>query len=240
MSRVVVRKFDKPRTLVEEVAVHLREMILNGTISPGERLNELRLMQELSLSRSPLREAFRTLATEGLVTISPRRGARVRPISLEELRDVFEMRTLFETFALTRAARRMAGAKVDQMRGLLGEARMALTRRDVEAWYASSQQFHDAIVESAGNQQLKALYEFIKLSMRRYQLLVIGLPRHPDRSQVEHQRIFDALVRGNSRRASALLEAHIQRVAETLAAALARDARPDREDGRGRKEKAAR
>ena len=103
MSRVVVRKFDKPRTLVEEVAVHLREMILNGTVSPGERLNDLRLIQELSLSRSPLREAFRTLATEGLVTISPRRDARVRPISLEELRDVFEMRTLFETLSATLA-----------------------------------------------------------------------------------------------------------------------------------------
>jgi DNA-binding GntR family transcriptional regulator len=63
--------FHKPRTLVDEAAAHLREMILKGTIAPGERLNELRLTRELSLSRSPLCEAFRMLATEGLVSINP-------------------------------------------------------------------------------------------------------------------------------------------------------------------------
>ncbi|OLC39671.1 MAG: hypothetical protein AUH81_01115 [Candidatus Rokubacteria bacterium 13_1_40CM_4_69_5] len=218
---MVVRRFAKPRTLVEEVAAHLRERILDGTISPGERLYELRLTRELALSRSPLREAFRMLATEGLVTISPRRGTAVRPISIEELRDVSEMRTLFETFALARAAQRGAGDQVEHMRGLLAEARGALARRNVEAWYESSQRFHDAIIDSAGNAQLKSLYDFIKLSMRRYQLLVIGLPRHPDRSQAEHQKIFDAFVSGDGRRACARLEDHIRREADTLAAALA-------------------
>jgi len=222
-----VRKFATPRTLVEEVAAHLRERILNGAISPGERLNELRLTRDLAMSRSPLREAFRILATEGLLTISPRRGAVVRPISIEELRDVFEMRRLFETFALGRAGRRGGGERIERMRTLLAEARGALAHRDIEGWYEFSQQFHDTIIDSAGNGQLRSLYDFVKLSMRRYQLLVIGLPRHPDRSQGEHQKIFQAFAKGNTRRACALLEAHIQRVADTLEAALAGAQRGD-------------
>jgi DNA-binding GntR family transcriptional regulator len=195
-------------------------MILRGAISPGERLNELRFTREFSLSRSPIREAFRMLASEGLITIRPRSGAWVKPISLEELEDVFEMRTLFETFAITRAAERGASGQLQIMRRLLREAVAVLEQRDIEAWYESAQSFHDAIIAAAGNQQLKALYDLIKLAMRRYQLLVIGLAQHPDRSQVEHQRILDAFVRGNSERASELLRAHLKRVTDTLAAAL--------------------
>jgi len=211
--------FDTPRTLVDGVAGHLREMISKGTLSPGVRLNELRLAGELSLSRSPIREAFRMLAAEGLVTITPRRGARVRPISLDELADVFEMRSLFELFALDRADRRNANEQA-HMRALLRQADAVLEGGDVEAWYESSQAFHDAIVDSAGNRQLKALYELIKLSMRRYQLMVIGLPKYPDRSQAEHQAIFDAFAAGDRGRASDLLRAHLKRVIDTLMAAL--------------------
>jgi len=212
-------KFDAPRTLVEGVAAHLRELILKGGISPGERLNELRLAHELSLSRSPIREAFRMLAVEGLVAITPRRGVWVRPISLDELRDVFEMRSLFELFALTRSDRSNATERA-HMRALLRTADAMLEQGDVEGWYESSQAFHDAIIDSARNRQLKALYDLLKLSMRRYQLMVIGLPRHPHRSQAEHQAIFDALARGNTERACDLLRAHLKRVRDTLAGAL--------------------
>ena len=211
--------FDTPRTLADGVAAHLREMISKGTLSPGARLNELRLARELSLSRSPIREAFRMLAVQGLVAITPRRGARVRPISLDELRDVFEMRSLFELYALGRSDRRNANEHA-HMQGLLRHADALLERGDVEAWYESSQAFHDAIVDSAGNRQLKALYELIKLSMRRYQLMVIGLPKYPDRSQAEHQAIFDAFAAGDRSEASDLLRAHLKRVTDTLTAAL--------------------
>ncbi len=214
-----VTDFRKPRTLVDEVAAHLRERIVNGSVSPGERLNELRLMQEFALSRSPIREALRILAAEGLVVIEPRRRTVVRPVSIDDLRDVFEVRALFETFALGQAVGRRREHKAG-LRRLLDDARVLLGRRDVAGWYDSSQKFHDAIVEAGGNLHLKALYDTVKVSMRRYQLLVIGLPQHPARSQGEHENIFAAFARGDSARATALLRAHIHRVAETLAGAL--------------------
>jgi DNA-binding GntR family transcriptional regulator len=159
------------------------------------------------------------LAAEGLVAITPRRGAWARAISLDELRDVFEMRSLFELFALARARRRTASEQA-RMRALLSEAQALLEQGNIEAWYEASQAFHDAIIDSAENRQLKALYKLLKLSMRRYQLMVIGLPRHPDRSQTEHQQIFDAFARGDSDRACTVLRAHLDRVAGTLAATL--------------------
>ena len=212
-------KFVTPRTLVDGVAAHLREMILKGATPPGQRLNELRLAQEFSLSRSPIREAFRMLAAEGLVAITPRRGAWVRPISVEELRDVFEVRSLFELFALTRAGEVNASGQA-HMQALLREAKAALEQGNVEAWYGSSLAFHDAIIDSAGNPQLRTLYGLLKPSMRRYQLMAVGLPRHPNRSQAEHQQIFDAFAQGETGRACELLRAHLDRVADALAAAL--------------------
>jgi DNA-binding GntR family transcriptional regulator len=215
----VATEFRKPRTLVDEVAAHLRERIVNGRLSPGERLNELRLMHEFVLSRSPIREALRVLAAEGLVVIEPRRGTVVRPVSTDDLRDLFEVRALFETFALGQAIGHRYQHRTG-LQALLDEARRLLGRRDVAGWYESSQRFHDAIVGAGGNAHLKTLYDAVKGAMRRYQLLVIGLPQHPARSQAEHEAIFAAFDRGDATRATALLRAHIQRVAETLGAAL--------------------
>lgn len=218
--------FRKPRTLVDEVAAHLRERIANGTVSPGERLNELRLTREFSLSRSPIREALRVLAAEGLVVLEPRRGTVVCPVSIDHLEDLFEVRAVFETYALGQAIGQRRQHKA-ALRRLLDDARELLDRRDVAGWYESSQRFHDAIVAAGGNLHLKALYDTVKVSMRRYQLLVIGLPQHPARSQGEHEAIFDTFARGDADRATALLRAHIHRVAETLADALSAKSRAE-------------
>jgi DNA-binding GntR family transcriptional regulator len=111
------------------------------------------------------------------------------------------------------------------MRALLSEAQALLEQGNIEAWYEASQAFHDAIIDSAENRQLKALYKLLKLSMRRYQLMVIGLPRHPDRSQTEHQQIFDAFARGDSDQACTLLRAHLK-VRNVLRRAAWRPGRP--------------
>src|SRR5262245_37586165 len=211
--------FRKPRTLVDEVAAHLRDRIVNGTVSPGERLNELRLTQEFALSRSPIREALRVLAAEGLVVLEPRRGTVVCPVSIDQLRDLFEVRALFETFALGQAVARRRDHKI-ALRRPLDDARALLDQRDVAGWYEASQRFHNAVVAAGGNLHLKALYDTVKVSMRRYQLLVIGLPQHPARSHAEHEAILAAFARGDGARATALMRAHIHRVAETLAGAL--------------------
>src|SRR5205823_11984678 len=89
-------------TLATEIARHLREAIIRGELAPGERVNELKLTRKLALSRSPVREAIRILAAEGLLTIEPHGGAHVRPVSDEDLEEIFDVRLMVEDRKSTR------------------------------------------------------------------------------------------------------------------------------------------
>ena len=100
--------FEKPTTLAMEIARHLREQIMSGALPAGERVNETRLMQALSSSRSPVREALRVLESEGLVTLEPHRGARVRGVSEQDLEEIFDVRLMLESHGVLHHLHRLA------------------------------------------------------------------------------------------------------------------------------------
>lgn len=218
--------FRKPTTLAVEIARHLREMIIRGELRPGQRLNETQLTRRFALSRSPLREALRILEAEGLVTLEPHRGAHVRTLSDEDLREIFDVRLMFETHALRQGGERLTPAALPPLRQALEEARAALAARAFVEWHQASLRFHDGLVALAGNGHLQHLYEELKISLRRYQISLIGIPRQPQRSQGEHEAILDALGAGEVERAVDLVAAHIGGLREALLKALARRPEP--------------
>jgi len=215
-------RFEKPTTLAVEIARHLREAIIRGEIGPGERLNETKLMGELALSRSPVREALRILEAEGLVHLEPHRGAHVRTLSDHDLREIFDVRLMFETHAVRHAAPRLTLDAVAPLRGAIEAARAALAGEAFEPWHQASLRFHDGLVALAANDHLKHLYDELKVSLRRYQISLIGLPQQPQRSQAEHEGILAALERGDVEGAVDSVANHITALKENLLKALAR------------------
>jgi DNA-binding GntR family transcriptional regulator len=209
-------QFQRPENLATEVARHLREQIIDGDLAAGERVNEARVMRELGLSRSPVREALRILEAEGLVTLEPHRGAHVRTLSGEDLREIFDVRAMFETHALRAASSRLRAEAVVPLRDAVREARAALAIGAMEPWHQASLRFHDGIVALAGNAHLQRLYAELKVSLRRYQVSLIGLPQQPERSQAEHEAIAAALERGDLDRAVDEVHAHITNLKERL------------------------
>src|SRR5262249_35649937 len=195
-------------TLATEIARHLRQAIIKGDLTPGQRINEFKLTKELALSRSPVREAIRILAAEGLLAIEPHRGARVRPVSEHDLEEIFDVRLMIESHGLRRAHRPLPDA-VAPLRAAVDEARGALRAQVFDRWHRASLAFHDGLVALAANSHLTRLHEELKVSLHRYQISVIRLPGQPERSQVEHEAILDALERGDIDRAAALVTAHI-------------------------------
>jgi DNA-binding GntR family transcriptional regulator len=216
MPRVTSTVFRKPTNLATAVASHLREQIISGTLDAGARVNETRVMQELALSRSPVREALRILEAEGLVTLEPHRGAVVRPLSEDELREIFDARLMLETHALRAAARGLAAEALAPVAAAAREARARLTAGSVAGWYEASLRLHDALVALGGNRHVTRLYEELKVSLRRYQVGVVGMPRQAERSQREHEAIVAALARGDVEAATTALGAHIAGVADAL------------------------
>ena len=210
-------------TLATEIARHLREAIIRGELAPGERVNELKLTRTLALSRSPVREAIRTLAAEGLLTIEPHRGAHVRPVSDEDLEEIFDVRLMVESHGL-RCGHRLTSAAIAPLRKAVDEARAALRADAFEPWHRASLRFHDGLVALAANRHLARLHEELKVSLRRYQISIIRLPGQPERSQAEHESILDALEQRRVDQGVALVTAHITNLKEAVLKAMARTA----------------
>jgi GntR family transcriptional regulator, gluconate operon transcriptional repressor len=214
-------EFQKPTTLAIEVARHLREAIIKRELAPGERLNEAKLTRELKLSRSPVREAFRILEAEGLVTLEPHRGAYVPTLSEHDLREIFDVRLMFETHALRHGS--LTTETLAPLRQAVTEARSALHAANFEQWHRAGVRFHDGLVGLALNGHLKRLYVDLTVSLRRYQISLISIPDQPERSQSAHETILSALEHGDLERGVDLVAEHITSLKEALLKAIARE-----------------
>ena len=212
------RDFQKPTTLAVEIARHLREQIISGVLAAGERVNETRITRELALSRSPVREALRILESEGLVTLEPHRGARVRAVTERDLEEIFDVRLMLESHGVLRHLHRLAPDTLTPLRRAVDDARTALGAGDVGRWHQASLRFHDGLVGLAANRHLTRLHEELKTSLRRYQISVIGLPGEPERFQIEHEAILGALEEGRIERGAELVTRHIMNLKKALGA----------------------
>jgi DNA-binding GntR family transcriptional regulator len=208
--------FEKPTTLAVEIARHLREQIISGTLPAGERVNETKVTRELSLSRSPVREALRILESEGLVTLEAHRGARVRAVSEQDLEEIFDVRVMIESHGVLRHLHRLAPEALTPVRRAVEDARAALRAGDIEGWHQASLRFHDGLVMLACNRHLTRLHEELKTSLRRYQISVVGPTGEPERFQVEHEAILEALEQGRVERGAELVAMHITNLKKAL------------------------
>jgi DNA-binding GntR family transcriptional regulator len=137
----------------EPVVDGLRALILNGRYATGSRLAEIELATTLGVSRTPIREALRLLAAEGLVELTPNKGARVMAWSAAELEEVFALRAVVEGLAARRAADRVTAAQLADLERIAvahAEATAAGPQRDLERVYALNSDFHAGVVEAAG------------------------------------------------------------------------------------------
>ena len=181
-----------PRALYEEVAELLRQRIFNKQLEPGSWIDELKLAEEYGISRTPLREALKVLATEGLVTMKVRRGAYVTEVNAKDQRDVYHLLSLLESDAAGVVAATATEAQLADLQAL-HQALMA-ARGNTETFFEINERFHVRLLEIADNRwrdQLVAdLRKVMKLN-RHNSLLKSG---RVDESLQEHQLLLDALL----------------------------------------------
>lgn len=205
-------RFHGPEPLPVKVADYIREAILAGHLAQGARLREIELAQKLGISRSPLREAFRMLESEGLVEVVPRRGAFVVKTSPEEAHEVSEVRSLIEGYGARLAASRITEQDLEHMRTLLGEMRRIGLDNRYWDYQAISLRFHDTFMRAGGNQKLLAIYGQTRKFLLRIQALATGEHRVSPASVEEHGRILDALEQRDPDAAEAAARRHVENV----------------------------
>jgi len=200
--------------VTETIVHHLRVHIIDHQLPPGQRLNELELSARLGVSRPPLREAFRVLENEHLITIIPRKGSYVTEMSIDDCQEIFEAREMIECFAI----------ELLEIKGVreIPEAvtTLALTRRlrlprtsdpyEKFDYLKAIADFHISLVEASGNSRLSRSYKAIFHSLARYQDMYVFIPGLMEKSQVAHEQILGLIQKGNYEKAKEKLRSHIR------------------------------
>lgn len=195
-----VLKIDPRPNISGELANRLRDMIADGALKPGERINEVHLAAQLGVSRTPLREALAALVAEGALHTIPRRGFFVRPLSRAEFEGIYPLRALLDPEALRLAGipdkRRLA--QLEALNEKLLRARTAAERIEIDdAW-------HLLLLEGCPNPVLLDLIRQFIRRTRRYEAAYLGDGQHLDATHKQHREVIEALKRGelsNARRA---------------------------------------
>ncbi|MCO5107687.1 MAG: GntR family transcriptional regulator [Burkholderiaceae bacterium] len=198
------------RPLHEEVAERLRELITEGRLAPGARLNERVLCEEIGVSRTPLREAFKVLAAERLIELSPNRGASVAALSRGDVEQLFELMGALEALSGELAAARRTDAELDEIRALHFEMLAAHARRDLPAYYALNRQIHRAINRCARNAVLTETYDSINTRIQNLRFRSNFNRDKWDAAVREHQRMLEALDARDGAGLRRLLEDHLR------------------------------
>ena len=183
-----------PRALYEEVAERLRERIFQRELEPGSWIDELKIAADYGISRTPLREALKVLAAEGLVTMKVRRGAYVTEVSGRDLADVYHLLGLLESDAAGVVAARATEAQLDQLRALHATLEAAAKSGQRERFFQINEGFHKRLLEIADNrwrdQMVADLRKVMKLN-RQHSLLKAG---RIEQSLREHRALLKALL----------------------------------------------
>lgn len=204
-----------PRALYQDVAERLRQKIFNRELEPGSWIDEMKLCAEYGISRTPMREALKVLAVEGLVTMKVRRGAYVTEMSRDDVAQVFHLMALLESDAAGEVAARATPSQRDELRALHDRLEKQVRQRD--AFFATNEQFHMKLLQVAGNrwrEQIVAdLRKVMKLN-RHHSLFKRG--RLAD-SLAEHRALMAAIDAKDAASATRLMKAHFDNGLEAAA-----------------------
>ena len=207
-------------TLPSTAANALRSLITEGELAPGARLNERALCQRLGISRTPLREAFRMLAAEGMVHIEPNRGARVVTLSEDDIRESFEVMSALEAISGELACRRVSDAEVAKIRALTFEMLACHARRDLPAYYRLNQSIHQRINLAAGNKLLSQVYTTLNLRIQNLRFRLNFDQAQWDAAARVHAEMVDALAARKGALLASILRRHLKHKGESVLESL--------------------
>ena len=206
--------------LREVVFNTLRDAILKGELDPGEHLMEVQLANRLGVSRTPIREAIRQLETEGLVVMTPRKGAVVAEITQKDLTDVLEVRKALEELAVELACSKITAEEVEKLKECDDRFCKALDKNELTVIADMDELFHDVIYEATGNKRLIQLLNNLRQQMYRYRLEYIKDDKQWDVLREEHKRLVKAIEEKDIATAKAVTGHHIDNQEQTISARI--------------------
>lgn len=215
----------RPASLHEEVAARLRTLVFERQLAPGEWIDEPRLCAAWQISRTPLREALKVLAAEGLVQLVPRRGCRVTELTEEDARELFPVMAVLEGRCAFEAAQKATPADIKELKRLHEQLERHAGAGQIEAYYRANHVFHTKVQALAANRWLDRATNDLRRFMRLLRGRQLQLPGRLDRSIAEHRALMAALEKRDAAKAERLMHDHLMAQLAALEKLLAREQR---------------
>jgi DNA-binding GntR family transcriptional regulator len=203
-------------SLHDGVAARLRSMVFERQLAPGQWIDEKALAKAWLVSRTPLREALKVLAAEGLVELVPQRGCRVIELSDDDADDLFPVMALLEGRCAHEAARKASDADIAELRHLHAELERQAAAHDVDGYYRANHVFHSRVQALADNRWLDRSTGDLRKFLRLLRGRQLNLPGHIDASINEHRVLIDAFAQRDAARAERAMHDHLMAQLQAL------------------------
>jgi DNA-binding GntR family transcriptional regulator len=196
-----MENFIRHESLVNQIVQGLEKQILDGTLKPGERIIEENLCRSLGVSRSPIREAFRILESEGFVTHEPRKGISVSEITPEEAADIYVIRANLESLAIHLAVKKQDLTVLKELKELHHRMKKASSQNDVKTYFNLNLNFHELLIQACENRRLIQLIKNFEKQNLRYRLEVLSVPNWMRSSVKIHEELIRSFESGDAEEA---------------------------------------
>ena len=196
-------------TLHEVVVTRLRDMIIEGQLPSGNRIHEGDLCQQLGISRTPLREALKVLAMEGLVDLTPGRGATVHQLTAKDIQDMLSVLSALEHLAGTLTCQQATDEEIQEIRHLHDEMLSFHAAGDSLPYFKRNQQIHSRLIELSGNESLALVHDILQARLKRIRYIGDQNPDTWSAAVADHEEMIAALEARDGARLSAALVEHL-------------------------------
>jgi len=183
---------EKHQTLREKILESIRDAIISGTIKSGSRVSEPELAERFGISRTPIREAFRQLESEGYLTVIPRKGAVVSAFTPKDVAEFYAIKSILEGYAAKRACSKLTEKEIDRLEAINMRLSDLCDQADIKQFFKVHNDFHDLFIRAADNDKLREMINQLVTRFQRLRLMSLAQPGRMAVSVQEHAKIIAA------------------------------------------------
>jgi len=204
------KNIEKHMTLRESILETIRDAIISGSLKPGEKVAEPELAERFGISRTPIREAFRQLESEGYLTVVPRKGAVVVTFSQRDVEEFYAIKSILEGYAARKACEKLTPREIDKLQSINDKLRVLADEGDVRHFFKVHDNFHELFVRAADNDKLTEMILNLVGRFQRLRIASLSLSGRMAFSVQEHQKIIDAFRNGDAGLAENLVRSNAE------------------------------
>jgi DNA-binding GntR family transcriptional regulator len=199
------KQIERHQTLREKILETIRDAILKGSLKPGERVSEPELADRFGISRTPIREAFRQLESEGYLVVIPRKGAVVASLSERDIEEFYAIKIILEGFAAKMAAEKLTDKDIERLETINERLAQIAKDGDVKSFFRVHNEFHELFIKAAGNDKLYDMINQLVMKFKRLRLASLSQPGRMEISVEEHRNMIQAFKEHDGERADSLV-----------------------------------